>query len=91
MDAAAPEAGGLAGIVGLRRPTLEPILEQHALFIAIVNDVDSFVVGGYRAGLEAACQRRRAGSKARGHPPGRRAVAHASPRRGDGAVSRHPA
>ena len=56
MDAAAPEAGGLAGIVGLRRPTLEPILEQHALFIAIVNDVDSFVVGGYRAGLEAACQ-----------------------------------
>jgi [acyl-carrier-protein] S-malonyltransferase len=33
MDAVAPEAGGLAGIVGLRRPTLEPILEQHALFI----------------------------------------------------------
>ena len=56
MDAAAPSDGGLAAIVGLRRPTLEPILARHAVSIAIVNDVDSFVVGGRRAGLDAACQ-----------------------------------
>jgi [acyl-carrier-protein] S-malonyltransferase len=56
MDAAAPSDGGLAAIVGLRRPTLEPILARHALSIAIVNDVDHFTVGGHRAALEAACQ-----------------------------------
>jgi len=56
MDAAAPSDGGLAAIVGLRRPTLEPILARHAVSIAIVNDVDSFVVGGRRTGLDAACQ-----------------------------------
>jgi [acyl-carrier-protein] S-malonyltransferase len=56
MDAAAPSDGGLAAVVGLRRPTLERILARHAVFIAIVDDVDSYVVGGPRAGLEAACQ-----------------------------------
>jgi [acyl-carrier-protein] S-malonyltransferase len=56
MDAAAPSDGGLAAIVGLRRPALEPILARHAVSIAIVNDVDSFVVGGRRAGLDAACR-----------------------------------
>jgi [acyl-carrier-protein] S-malonyltransferase len=56
MDAAAPSDSGLAAIVGLRRPILEPILTRHALFIAIVNDVDSFTVGGRRAGLQAACE-----------------------------------
>jgi [acyl-carrier-protein] S-malonyltransferase len=56
MDAAAPSDGGLSAIVGLRRPTLEPILARHAVSIAIVDDVDSFVVGGRRTGLEAACQ-----------------------------------
>jgi [acyl-carrier-protein] S-malonyltransferase len=55
MDAAAPSDGGLAAIVGLRRPTLEPILERHSVSIAIVDDVDSFVVGGSRSDLEAAC------------------------------------
>jgi [acyl-carrier-protein] S-malonyltransferase len=44
MDAAAPTDGGLAAVVGLRRPTLEPILARHAVSIAIVDDVDSFVV-----------------------------------------------
>jgi hypothetical protein len=29
---------------------------RHAVSIAIVDDVDSFVIGGPRAGLEAACQ-----------------------------------
>jgi [acyl-carrier-protein] S-malonyltransferase len=49
-------AAWFAAIVGLRRPTLEPILARHAVSIAIVDDVDSFVVGGRRTGLEAACQ-----------------------------------
>src|SRR5580704_17570413 len=56
MDAAAPSESGLAAIVGLRRPALEPILARHSVSIAIVDDVDSFVVGGRRSGLEAACQ-----------------------------------
>lgn len=56
LDAAAPRDAGLAAIIGLRRPALEPILARHALSIAIVDDVDSFVVGGPRAGLEAARQ-----------------------------------
>jgi [acyl-carrier-protein] S-malonyltransferase len=56
MDAAAPSDGGLVAVVGLRRATLEPILAWHAVSIAIVDGVDSFVVGGPRAGLEAACQ-----------------------------------
>jgi [acyl-carrier-protein] S-malonyltransferase len=56
MDAAAPRDGGLAAVVGLRRPTLEPILAQHAVYIAIIDDVDSFVVGGRRARLEAVSQ-----------------------------------
>jgi [acyl-carrier-protein] S-malonyltransferase len=56
MDAAAPSDSGLAAVVGLRRPTLDPILARHAISLAIVDDVDSFVVGGPRAGLEAACQ-----------------------------------
>ena len=54
MDAAAPSDGGLAAVVGLRRPTLEPILARHAVSIAIVDDFDSFVVGGPRPALEAA-------------------------------------
>lgn len=56
MDAVAPSDGSLAAIIGLRRSDLEPILSRHALFIAIVDDVDSFVIGGARAGLKAACE-----------------------------------
>ena len=56
MDAAAPSDSGLAAITGLRRPVLEPILTRHALSIAIVNDVDSFTVGGLRAALRVACE-----------------------------------
>jgi [acyl-carrier-protein] S-malonyltransferase len=56
MDAAAPSDSGLAAITGLRRPVIEPILTRHALFIAIVNDVDSFTVGGPRTALRAACE-----------------------------------
>ena len=56
MDAAAPSDGGLAAVVGLRRPALEPILVRHGLSIAIVDGVDTFVVGGPRPGLNAACQ-----------------------------------
>ena len=56
MDAAAPNESGLAVITGLRRPVIEPILARHALSIAIVNEVDSFTVGGPRAALRAACE-----------------------------------
>jgi [acyl-carrier-protein] S-malonyltransferase len=56
MDAAAPSDGGLAAIIGLDRPTLEPILAGHAVSIAIVDDVDFFVVGGRHPALEAVCQ-----------------------------------
>jgi len=56
MDAAAPSDSGLAVITGVRRRILEPILTRHALSIAIVNDVDSFTVGGPRAALQAACE-----------------------------------
>jgi [acyl-carrier-protein] S-malonyltransferase len=56
MDAAAPSRSGLAAITGLRRRILEPILTRHALAIAIVNDVDSFTVGGSRTALQAACE-----------------------------------
>jgi [acyl-carrier-protein] S-malonyltransferase len=56
MDAAAPSDSGLAAITGLRRPVIEPILTRHALSMAIVNDVDSFTVGGPRTALRAACE-----------------------------------
>ncbi len=56
MDAAAPIDGGLAAIVGLPLQRLEPILAKHGVSIAIANDIDSFVVGGRRASLVAACQ-----------------------------------
>ena len=56
MDGAAPNESGLAVITGLRRPVIEPILARHALSIAIVNDVDSFTIGGRRAALQPACE-----------------------------------
>lgn len=56
MDAAAPSGSGMAAVVGLPRHVLEPLLTKHEVSIAIVNDLDSFVVAGSRAGLLAACQ-----------------------------------
>ena len=56
MDKAAPKESGLVVITGLRRPVIEPILTRHAVSMAIVNDVDSFTVGGPRAALQAACE-----------------------------------
>jgi len=56
MEAAAPPDSGLAAIVGLSRPMLEPILGRHAAAIAIVNGTDSFVIGGRGAVLDAACR-----------------------------------
>lgn len=56
MDAAAPTDGGLAAVLGLTRKTLQPILTKHGVSIAIINGVDSFVVGGLRAQVEAACR-----------------------------------
>jgi [acyl-carrier-protein] S-malonyltransferase len=56
MEAAAPRDGGLAAIVGLSRAVLEPILRRHSTSIAIVDDVDSFVIGGNGDALDATCQ-----------------------------------
>ena len=56
MDAATPNDSGLAAIVGLLRPALEPILACHGAFIAIVNEDDNFTVGGSRAALQDMCQ-----------------------------------
>jgi len=56
MDAAAPPDSGLAVIVGLRRAALEPILHEHAAAIAIIHDIDHFVIGGLRDALDAACR-----------------------------------
>jgi [acyl-carrier-protein] S-malonyltransferase len=64
MDAAAPADGGLAAIIGLRRSVLEPILARCGAAIAIIDGIDSFVVGGHRAVLETVC-REAAGQGAR--------------------------
>ena len=56
MDANAPKDSRLAAIVGLRRAVLDPILQRHAVSIAIINGIDSFVIGGHANALIAACQ-----------------------------------
>lgn len=56
MDAVAPSDSGLAGIIGLRRNELDRLLKKHLLDIAIINDLDSFVIGGHVDALDACCQ-----------------------------------
>jgi [acyl-carrier-protein] S-malonyltransferase len=56
MDTVAPKESGLAAIVGLRRLELEPILQRHAAWLAIINNTDSFVVGGHVDALITICQ-----------------------------------
>ncbi|WP_422921233.1 acyltransferase domain-containing protein [Rhizosaccharibacter radicis] len=52
-DASAiPGGGGLAAIVGLRRPALERLLCDTGSFLAIDNAADSVVVGGAAGELE---------------------------------------
>lgn len=53
MAVASPPKHGLAGIVGLRRSALEPILGKHGACIAITNAEDSFVIGAALASLDA--------------------------------------
>jgi [acyl-carrier-protein] S-malonyltransferase len=67
MEAIAPPDGGLAGIVGLTRTVLDPILLRHGTSIAIINDTDSFVIGGHAAALEASCQDALANGATRAH------------------------
>jgi [acyl-carrier-protein] S-malonyltransferase len=55
MDVVAPPDSGLAGIIGLRRDSLDSLLLKHGADIAIINDVDSFVIGGHTAALDACC------------------------------------
>lgn len=57
MDVVAPKDGGLAAILGLTRPLLEPLLVRHGAYLAIVDGADSFVVGGHRPALEEICHR----------------------------------
>jgi len=57
MDAVAPSDGGLAGVIGLRRDKLDPLLKKYKLEIAIINDIDSFVIGGRVDALDASCQK----------------------------------
>ena len=53
MDAAAPRDAGLAAIVGVSRPALDRLLQDHDAQLAIVNAPDSVVVGGTSVALEA--------------------------------------
>jgi [acyl-carrier-protein] S-malonyltransferase len=46
---------GLAAIVGLNRKVLDPILRRHDTAVAIINGVDSFVIGGHQDALDASC------------------------------------
>jgi [acyl-carrier-protein] S-malonyltransferase len=55
MDSIAPADGAMAGIVGLRRQILEPLVLRHDAVIAIINGSDSFVVGGHSDGVDACC------------------------------------
>jgi [acyl-carrier-protein] S-malonyltransferase len=56
MDSVGPPDGAMAGIVGLRREVLEPILLRHDAAVAIINDTDSFVIGGHADGVDACCR-----------------------------------
>ncbi len=56
MDAATPEGSGLAAIVGLLESELALIARNHGAYIAIVNAIDSFVIGGLGEALEASCK-----------------------------------
>jgi [acyl-carrier-protein] S-malonyltransferase len=67
MESVAPPDSGLAGIVGLRRKVLEPILQRRDTSIAIINDTDSFVIGGHVPALEASCQDALASGATRAH------------------------
>lgn len=53
MDHAAPAEAGLAAIVGLRLSALEQVMRGRDVQIAIVNGVDSFVIGGTGEALTA--------------------------------------
>jgi len=55
MDAAAPPDGGLVAILGLRRATLERLLATREAFFAIVDGLDTFIVGGSGHDLDAVC------------------------------------
>lgn len=69
MDAAAARldctGGALAGIVGLHRSQLDPLLAETATSLAIVNAPDSVVVGGEAAALDAFCDRARSAGATR--------------------------
>jgi [acyl-carrier-protein] S-malonyltransferase len=53
MDAAASKAGGLVAVSGLGRGDIASLCSGHAVWIAIVNGEEAFVVGGATADLAA--------------------------------------
>jgi [acyl-carrier-protein] S-malonyltransferase len=51
MDDATQERSGLAAIRGLTQKVLMPLCDQHGVYIAIINGVDQFLVGGTNEAL----------------------------------------
>ncbi len=52
MDDAADRPGGLVAVRGLRRAPVEALCADNAVWIAIVNGEDAFVIGGETSALE---------------------------------------
>jgi len=52
MDEAADRLGGLLAVRGLRRAEVEALCAGNALWIAIVNGEDAFVIGGEKSALD---------------------------------------
>ncbi len=55
MDAAGGRDDGLAYVKGLPRARVDALCEEHRVAVAIVNPDDTFVLGGVRGDLAAAC------------------------------------
>ncbi|MEG0185634.1 MAG: acyltransferase domain-containing protein [Stenotrophomonas sp.] len=46
MDAAGPADAGMQAVLGLDRPTLQPLCQAHGVHVAIANGHDHFIVAG---------------------------------------------
>ena len=56
MDAAGGPDEGLAYVRGLARGRIEALCAAHGVAVAIINPADTFVLGGRKADLAAACE-----------------------------------
>ncbi len=68
MDREAPEDAGLAAVIGIRRSTLDRVLQESGACLAISNDEDNAVIGGTGQALDQAL----AAAKAHGATTARR-------------------